>query len=64
MENLEKERIRVIEAFSADRFWAISGRAVLSGTICIKEIEMSKLKPPYESRSSNNDHIWRLAYVS
>ena len=63
MENVEKERISVIGAFSADRFGAISGRAVLPGTVCTKEIKMDKLKPPYESRGSNNDHILRFAYV-
>jgi hypothetical protein len=63
MEDLEKERICETRAFSANRFWAISGRAVPSATISVKEIKVSKLKSTYESRSSNNDHILRLAYV-
>jgi len=64
MENLEKEKIHVIGAFSVNLFWAISGREVLLGTLRIKETKLSKLKPQYESRSSNNDHILRLVHVS
>jgi hypothetical protein len=64
MEDLEKEMICVNGAYSANSFWAISGRAVLSGTLCMKEIKMGKLNPRYESCSLNNDHILRLAHVS
>jgi hypothetical protein len=49
---------------SSQKLWPLDHETGLSATICIKEIKMSKLKPPYESRSSNNDHILRLAYVS
>jgi hypothetical protein len=64
MDVLEMERICEIGAFSPNRFWAISGTAVLSATIRINEIKVRKLKPPDKSRSSNNDHVLRLAHVS
>jgi len=46
MEDLEKETICVNGVFSANRFWAISVTAVLSGTMCIKKIKVGKLNPP------------------